>query len=94
MNWYKTGGIMLQPTVFGANGNNFMVGGEAGAEAILPLEPFYARLNRMLDRKLQAIQTAVNVKTEVHTYIDSDEVANVTTEKVSDNLAIDIKKRR
>lgn len=71
-----------------------MVGGEAGAEAILPLEQFYSRLNRMLDRKLQAIQQTVNVKTEVHTYIDSDEVANVTTEKVSDNLAIDIKKRR
>ena len=48
----------------------------------------------MLDSKLQAIQQTVNVKTEVHTYIDSDEVANVTTEKVSDNLAIDIKKRR
>jgi TP901 family phage tail tape measure protein len=92
--WYKTGGIMVSPTLFGFNGSNAMVGGEAGAEAILPLEQFYSRLNRMLDSKLQAIQQTVNVKTEVHTYIDSDEVANVTTEKVSDNLAIDIKKRR
>lgn len=32
--------------------------------------------------------------TILNAYIDSDEVANVTTEKVSDNLAIDIKKRR
>ena len=31
---------------------------------------------------------------EVHTYIDSEEVANVTTDKVSDNLAIAHKKRR
>ena len=35
--WYKHGGIMTNPTVFGINGNNLMVGGEAGAEAILPL---------------------------------------------------------
>ena len=35
--WYAKGGIMNGPTVFGMNGNNLMVGGEAGAEAILPL---------------------------------------------------------
>ena len=31
---------------------------------------------------------------EVHNYIDGDEVASRTTEKVSDNLAIATKKRR
>lgn len=35
--WYKKGGIMTMPTAFGMNGNNLMVGGEAGHEAILPL---------------------------------------------------------
>ena len=35
--WYAKGGIMNGPTVFGMNGNNAMVGGEAGKEAILPL---------------------------------------------------------
>ena len=35
--WYAKGGIMNGPTVFGMNGNNLMVGGEAGEEAILPL---------------------------------------------------------
>lgn len=35
--WYAKGGIMTKPTVFGQNGNNLMVGGEAGKEAILPL---------------------------------------------------------
>lgn len=37
ISWYKKGGIMTDPTVFGRNGNNLMVGGEAGPEAILPL---------------------------------------------------------
>lgn len=35
--WYKDGGIMQKAMAFGMNGNNVMVGGEAGAEAILPL---------------------------------------------------------
>ncbi|MHA3225680.1 phage tail tape measure protein [Globicatella sulfidifaciens] len=35
--WYKKGGILTKPTAFGMNGNNLMVGGEAGKEAVLPL---------------------------------------------------------
>ncbi|MGV3144926.1 hypothetical protein [Streptococcus parasuis] len=35
--WYAKGGIMTAPTLFGFNGNNAMVGGEAGPEAVLPL---------------------------------------------------------
>ena len=92
--WYRTGGIMTNPTVFGMNGTRLMVGGEAGAEAILPLSEFYTQLNSMLDRKLKAINQNVNAFIEVHNYIDSDEVASRTTEKVSDNLAIATKKRR
>lgn len=35
--WYAKGGIMTSPTMFGVNGANAMVGGEAGPEAILPI---------------------------------------------------------
>ena len=35
--WYAKGGVMEKPTVFGRNGNNAMVGGEAEAEAIAPI---------------------------------------------------------
>lgn len=37
IDWYSKGGIMTRPTAFGRNGNRLMVGGEAGPEAILPL---------------------------------------------------------
>ncbi|SCJ00153.1 Phage-related minor tail protein [uncultured Clostridium sp.] len=47
--WYANGGIMTQPTMFGMNGNKAMVGGEAGAEAVLPLEPFYNYMDSKLD---------------------------------------------
>ncbi|MDT2841886.1 hypothetical protein [Vagococcus lutrae] len=35
--WYADGGIMQKAMAFGMNGNDIMVGGEAGPEAILPL---------------------------------------------------------
>ena len=37
--WYAQGGIMNNPTLFG--------GGEAGAEAIVPLDPFWKKLEEM-----------------------------------------------
>ncbi|EEO1927834.1 phage tail protein [Listeria monocytogenes] len=35
--WYAKGGILTKPTMFGMNGSSAMVGGEAGNEAVLPL---------------------------------------------------------
>lgn len=35
--FFAKGGILTKPTAFGMNGSNVMVGGEAGNEAILPL---------------------------------------------------------
>ena len=52
IDWYKEGGIMASPTIFGMNGSSLMAGGEAGKEAILPLKGFYDQLEAMLDNKL------------------------------------------
>lgn len=52
IDWYKEGGIMSKPTIFGMNGSSLMAGGEAGKEAILPLSGFYNQLESMLDSKL------------------------------------------
>lgn len=35
--WYAKGGIFTRPTIFGMNGNNVTIAGEAGPEAALPL---------------------------------------------------------
>ncbi|VEF05550.1 phage tail tape measure protein [Streptococcus equi] len=35
--WYAKGGILTKPTAFGMTGNSLMIGGEAGREAVLPL---------------------------------------------------------
>lgn len=52
IDWYKEGGIMTRPTLFGMNGTNLMAGGEAGAEAILPLKNFYNQLENILSTRL------------------------------------------
>ena len=36
--WNAEGGILNKPTIFGAMGNTFLGGGEAGAEAIAPID--------------------------------------------------------
>ena len=38
VDWYAKGGILNHPTIFGANGDTLMGGGEAGAEAVLPIK--------------------------------------------------------
>ena len=35
--WYKDGGILMNPTIFGMNGSRLMAGGEAGPEAVAPI---------------------------------------------------------
>lgn len=92
--WYRTGGIMTNPTAFGINGNSVMVGGEAGAEAILPLTEFYTKLNNMLDKKFEAIQRTQNVYVENHTYIDGDEVASRTVTRVDSAMVTNTRKGR
>ena len=37
IDWYANGGILNKPTIFGANGNRFLGGGEAGPEAVTPI---------------------------------------------------------
>ena len=92
--WYKSGGIMTNPTVFGINGNSLMVGGEAGDEAILPLAEFYNKLNSILDKKLDAVQKSQVVYVTNHTYIDGDEIASRTVSKVDAEMVINKRKGR
>lgn len=37
VDWYAKGGVLTKPTIFGANGNKLLGGGEAGHEAVAPI---------------------------------------------------------
>ena len=100
INWYKNGAIMNKPMIFGMNGNTALAGGEpeTGGEAILPLTPFYTRLQEMLgsilDAKLQILMQQASVTTIVYTYIDGEEVANKTYKRIDQRMVDEKKKRR
>lgn len=92
ISWYKNGGIMTKPTAFGAAGDTLLAGGEAGAEAILPLKQFYDRLGDMLDKKLDAIMTGTTVY--VYVTMDGEVVATKVYSKVEEKFTDEIKRRR
>ena len=92
ISWYKNGGIMTKPTAFGAAGDTLLAGGEAGAEAILPLKQFYDRLGDMLDKKLDAMMTGTTVY--VYVTMDGEVVATKVYSKVEEKFTDEIKRRR
>lgn len=48
VDWYKNGGILTGPTIFGANGNSLLGGGEAGKEAVLPLSELWSNMKTVV----------------------------------------------
>ena len=60
--WYKEGGIMMNPTIFGMNGNKLMAGGEAGPEAILPIDKLEGYVISAVEKTMQSnnMQSLVN----------------------------------
>lgn len=54
IDWFAKGGIMKAPTIFGVNGNRMLGGGEAGPEAILPLnEKNLGKIGEMIAMTMQ-----------------------------------------
>lgn len=53
IDWYKEGGIMMKPTIFGVNGTRLMGGGEAGPEAIIGIEKLQGYIVSAIDRTIQ-----------------------------------------
>lgn len=83
---------MTRPTVFGASGNTLLAGGEAGAEAILPLKAFYDRLGDMLDKKLDALTGGTVVY--VYVTMDGDVVAERVYTRVENEFVNKIQRKR
>lgn len=61
VSWYKQGGILTEPTVFGAMGSTLLAGGEAGPEAVLPLSGFYNKLEAILGSQGGGLSVQINI---------------------------------
>ncbi len=48
ISWYKEGAILNGATIFGAMGGRLLGGGEAGAEAVLPLSELWKRMTEIV----------------------------------------------
>ena len=48
VSYYAKGAIMKKPTIFGMNGTSPMIGGEAGEEAIVPLDSLWNRMRNVV----------------------------------------------
>ena len=87
--WYKNGGIMKRPTMFGMNGTNAMVGGEAGAEAILPLDMLWSKLAQILSNQNSNAKPAVNNYVTVTVNADNtnaDEIADTVAKRIVESI--------
>ena len=95
IDWFADGGILTKAMAFGMNGNNMMVGGEAGKEAVLPLnretlggigEGIAATMNLTGKAKEIALSVVVNIGE----FINNTEAS---IEEIAETLAFEIKRR-
>lgn len=62
IDWYANGGILTSPTIFGMQGRHLLGGGEAGAEAVLPLSNLQAMITEGMTEALgNGGDTVINV---------------------------------
>ena len=62
LRWNANGGIMTKPTLFGMVGNTLLGGGEAGPEAILPLNLLWEKLSGLFSYFMGNKETIKEIK--------------------------------
>lgn len=85
IDWYAKGGILEAPTIFGANGNTLMAGGEAGPEAVAPISELmgYVRAAVAESNNNGTIETLLNNILDLMK--DDDRMKRIILEAVNDS---------
>lgn len=91
--WYANGGILNRPTIFGSNGNSLMGGGEAGKEAVLPIDLLksYIREENLKNNSILAALIAEAMKelplvAENNIYLGDTKLVSVMTDMILDKM--------
>lgn len=88
--WYAKGGIMTKPTIFGMNGNNLMVGGEAGNEAVLPLnDKTLGAIGRGIAQTMGGTSPTINITISGNTIREEADIVRIADEvaqRIADEL--------
>lgn len=93
IDWYAKGGIMTKPTIFGANGNNLMVGGEAGNEAVLPLnDKTLGAIGRGIAQTMGDSATNINITITGNVVREEADITRIA-DQVAQRIADEIQRR-
>ncbi|WP_287493478.1 hypothetical protein [Sellimonas sp.] len=91
--WYANGGILNRPTIFGSNGNSLMGGGEAGKEAVLPIDLLksYIREENLRNNSVLAALIAEAMKelplvAENNIYLGDTKLVSIMTDMILDKM--------
>lgn len=91
--WYAKGGIMTKPTIFGMNGNNLMVGGEAGNEAVLPLnDKTLGAIGRGIAQTMGGTSPTINITITGNTVREEADISRIADE-VAQRIADELQRR-
>lgn len=91
--WYAKGGIMTKPTIFGMNGNSLMVGGEAGNEAVLPLnDQTLGAIGRGIAQTMGGTSPTINITITGNTVREEADITRIADE-VAQRIADEIQRR-
>jgi prophage lambdaSa04, tail tape measure protein, family len=91
--WYAKGGIMTKPTIFGMNGNNLMVGGEAGNEAVLPLnDKTLGAIGRGIAQTMGGTSPTININITGNTIREEADIIRIADE-VAQRIADELQRR-
>lgn len=75
IDWFANGGILTKPTIFGANGNSLMVGGEAGKEAVAPLSDLMAYVENAVANQMGSMSSNFAQMIQLLTIIASKDMS-------------------
>lgn len=65
LKWNAEGGILTEPTIFGATGNTLLGGGEAGAEAIAPIDTLQSYVRTAVRDETDGIRETIIAQTRL-----------------------------
>lgn len=91
VSWYKEGGILQSPTIFGMGQSSLLAGGEAGKEAVLPLDGFYKQLESMLAKnsdtsRMESLLAVIAKNSSKGIYLDSGTLVGYMLPAIDEGL--------
>lgn len=98
VDWYANGGILNSPTIFGMNGDRAMGGGEAGKEAVLPIDLLRSYIreenqgnNEVLAQMIAEAMSRIPLTVENNIQLGDKKLADVLVDAIIKKMSQSVK---